>query len=76
MFRTTQRALRSMVADGIAIDASYMPQDEAYELAREPLTRIACSHGVYGCNGILFKSDITGQMYVIIGRCTNLFILN
>lgn len=76
MFHTTQRELRSMVADGIVIDASRMPQDEAYELAREPRTLIACSHGVYGCNGICFKSDETEQMFVVIGRCTNLFILD
>ena len=76
MFRTTQRALRSMVADGIAIDATHMPQDDVYELARESRTLIACSHGVYGCNGICFKSDETGQMFVVVGRCTNLFILN
>lgn len=76
MIKTTQRELRSMVADGIAIDATHMPQDETYELAREPHTLIACSYGVYGCNGVCFKSDETGQMFVVVGRCPNLFILN
>lgn len=75
MFRTTQRELRSMIANGIAIDATHMPQDEAYEIARKPRTRLAYSQGVYGCNGLCFKVDESEKLYVIIGRCSNLWVL-
>lgn len=75
MFKTTMRELRRLVAIGEAIDASHMPEKEAYELARKSRTRIASSSGINGLTGIAFRDDEDGQLYVVVGRGTNLWIL-
>lgn len=36
---------------------------------------IGVSHGIYGMNGALFRDPITGKMYKITKRSTNLFRL-
>lgn len=75
MFTTTLRELRRLAASGEAIDATHFEWKDAAELARKPRTRIASSSGIYGLTGIAFRDDEDGQLYVVIGRCTNLWTL-
>lgn len=75
MYTTTMRELRRLAATGEAIDVSAIPWKEAHELARRPHTRIASSSGKYGLTGIAFRDDEDGQLYVVIGRCSNLWTL-
>lgn len=37
------------------------------------LDKVGYSAGIYGINGGLLQDYETGQLYAIIGRCTNLF---
>ena len=69
MEKTTQKALRRMICDGIAINANSM---EPEQLPRN-VEKIAISYGIYGMNGGLFRDCETGELYVITARNTNLF---
>ena len=75
MFTTTLRELRRLAATGEAIDATHFAWKDAAELARRPHTRIASSSGKYGLTGIAFRDDEDGRLYVVIGRCSNLWTL-
>lgn len=75
MFTTTMRELRRLASTGEAIDATHFAWEEAVELARKPRTRIASSSGIYGLTGIAFRDDEDGRLYVVVGRCTNLWTL-
>ena len=55
------KELRELVRLGVAEDYTNKPS--------EYIT------GVYGINGGLIEDTETGQLYAIIGRCSNLFIL-
>ena len=41
---------------------------------KEPLNLIGISCGVYGCNGKLFQGEQSKELYVIIGRVSNIFV--
>lgn len=58
---------------GCAEDYTHKPSEYIYTLRR--LDKIGYSSGVYGLNGGLVEDMETGQLYAIIGRCSNLFIL-
>ena len=73
MMRYTQKQLRELVRLGCAEDYTNKPSEYIYTLRR--LEKVGYSTGVYGINGGLFEDTETGQLYAIIGRCSNLFIL-
>lgn len=54
MERYTQKQLRSLVENGVAIDISYYDNDgrNAIEQKETSYTQIGYASGVYGCNGI------------------------
>ena len=63
MKKYTLKALRELVRLGVAEDYTNKPAENLY------------TSGVYGINGGLVEDTETGQLYAIIGRCSNLFIL-
>ena len=73
MMKYTQKQLRELVRLGCAEDYTNKPSEYIYTLRR--LEKAGYSSGVYGINGGLVQDTETGQLYAIIGRCSNLFIL-
>ena len=73
MKKYTLKALRDLVRLGVAEDYTKKPAENLYTLRR--LEKVGYSSGVYGINGGLVEDTETGQLYAIIGRCSNLFIL-
>lgn len=73
MRKYTQKELRQLVRLGIAEDYTNKPSEYVYTLRR--LDKVGYSFGIYGINGGLVKDTETGQLYAIIGRNSNLFIL-
>lgn len=73
MRKYTQKELRDLVRLGVAEDYTNKPAEYMYTLRR--LAKVGYSAGVYGINGGLVADTETGQLYAIIGRCSNLFIL-
>lgn len=73
MRKYTQKELRQLVRLGVTEDYTNKPADFMYTLRR--LEKVGYSAGVYGINGGLVKDTETGQLYAVIGRCSNLFIL-
>ena len=68
----TQRQLKEMVADGIAIDITNWDGSKIYELIKEEqLDPVGSSFGTYGANGRLFKGK-SGKLYACTARNTNL----
>ena len=58
---------------GVAEDYTNKPSEYIYTLRR--LEKVGYSAGIYGINGGLVEDTETRQLYTIIGRCSNLFIL-
>lgn len=73
MKKYTLKALRDLVRLGVAEDYTNKPAENLYTLRR--LEKVGYSSGVYGINGGLVEDTETGQLYAIIGRCSDLFIL-
>lgn len=73
MRRYKQKELRELVRLGVAEDYTNRPSDYIITLRR--LDKVGYSAGRYGINGGLVEDTETGQLYAIIGRCSNLFIL-
>mgnify|MGYP000931314068 CR=1 FL=1 len=73
MKKYTLKALRDIVRLGVAEDYTNKPAENLYTLRR--LEKVGYSSGGYGINGGLAEDTETGQLYAIIGRCSNLFIL-
>lgn len=73
MRKYKQRELRELVRLGLADDYTNKPAEYMYTLRR--LAKVGYSTGVYGINGGIVEDTETGQLYAIIGRCSNLFIL-
>lgn len=68
-----QRELLGLVRIGVAEDYTNKPSEYIYTPRR--LDKVGYSAGVCGINGGLVGDAATGQLYAIIGRCSNLFIL-
>lgn len=71
MTKYTQKQLRNMVRDGIAIDATHFSD---WQDIKEPYKQIGYASGVYGCNGKLLYGMETGNLYAIISRTAAIFI--
>lgn len=76
MKKYTQKQLKNMVADGIAIDITYGTNDtrEAIIQKEDYYTQIGYSAGIYGCNGMLLQGNKTNTLYAITSRTTAIFI--
>jgi hypothetical protein len=68
----TLSAIKHLIRTGAAIDVT---NDKT--LKRRPInsTVIFYSSGINGLNGIVMRDNVTGQLYAVAGRVSNLFIL-
>ena len=71
MTKYTQKQLKSMVADGMAIDVTYAGDCSAIP---EDYRKVGYSQGVYGTNGLLMVGLKTGKMYVVATRSTSIYV--
>lgn len=76
MTKYTQKQLRLMVKDGIAIDISYGTHDTRKEIMEkeEYINQVGYAAGLYGCSGKLLQGHKTGQLYAIIGRVSAIYV--
>lgn len=75
MEKFTQKQLRALVADGVAIDLTHaLSYAEAGIESGDYLEQIGYAAGIYGCNGKLLKSSKTGQLYAVTRRTNALYI--
>lgn len=76
MTKYTQKELKAMVADGIAVDVTDADNETRNAIERDEgsYTQIGYSAGMYGCNGMLLKGRKTGTLYAVTGRTTAIFI--
>ena len=76
MTKYTQRQLKDMVKDEIAIDITYGDNETRNRIEKEEgfYRQVGYSSGAYGCNGMLLKGNNTGKLYAITGRTSAIFI--
>ena len=71
MKKYTQKQLKQMVENGLAIDVTRATNrneiPESYE-------KVGCSMGVNGLNGALLQGNETGKYYAITKRSTSLLM--
>lgn len=76
MTKYTQKALREMVAEGIAQDITRanLEQADAIKASEGWLRQIGYAAGLYGCNGQLLQGANTGTLYAITARTTAIYL--
>ena len=76
MIKYTQKQLRQMVREKIAVDITQGDNAtrEKIEQVEEWLTQIGYSVGTYGVNGKLLQGHKTGTLYAITTRSSAIFI--
>ena len=67
----TQKELRRLVRIGAAVDVTNA--GDRGVIPEEYYTQIGYSHGIYGCNGKLFKGK-SGKLYAITSRTQAIYI--
>lgn len=68
----TQKQLKDMIAEGVAIDITRYSNSELAKLRKEEqLEPIGSSHGIYGANGRLYRGK-SGKLYAVTARNTAL----
>ena len=70
MEKYTIKQLKSLVSNGVAIDATYSTKKSDIP---ENYTQIGYASGLYGCNGMLLKGE-SGQLYAVTSRTTAIYI--
>jgi hypothetical protein len=70
MTRYTQKALRKLVKDGLAID---LTNAHDYKAIPERYEQVGYSKGIYGCNGKLLRGE-SGQLSAITTATSALYI--
>ena len=71
MERYTQKQLKSLVKNGIAIDITYAHERKVIP---ESYNQIGYASGIYGCNGMLLRGYTSGKLYAVTGRTTAIYI--
>ena len=69
MEKLTQKELKRLIANGVAID---LTNSKDRKDLPENYTQIGYSASVYGCNGKLLKGE-SGKLYAITSRTTAIF---
>lgn len=72
MKKYTLREIKNLAELGVAEDITTTLPENWRDLRLSP---IGVSTGNAGMNGGLFRSDCTGDLYVITARSSNLFLL-
>lgn len=76
MKKYTQRQLKKLVNQGIAIDITNYSFTQTNELLNNiDIEKIAYSRGINGLNGGLFKDNKTNKLYAITARNSTLLIV-
>ena len=70
MKQYTQKALRNLVKNGLAID---LTKAHDYKAIPERYEQVGYSRGIYGCNGKLLRGE-SGQLYAITTATSALYI--
>ena len=76
MTKYTQKQLREMVIEGVAVDltqASAADMQAAKDREDGWIDQIGYASGIYGCNGQLWRGHKTGTLYAITARTTNIY---
>ena len=70
--QVTLSTIKHMIRTGAAVDIT---NDNT--ITRRPInsTVIFYSTGINGLNGIVISDNVTGELYAVAGRVSNLFIL-
>lgn len=76
MIKYTQKQLRKMVREGIAVDVSHGTNEtrNAIVAEEEYYNQVGYASGLYGCNGMLLQGHKTGKLYAITGRTQAIYI--
>lgn len=76
MTKYTQKQLKEMVANGIAIDIRNYNIEEARELEKVEgwLSQVGYASSIYGCNGQLWQGHNTGKLYAIPARTQAIYL--
>ena len=76
MTRYTQRQLRTLIQNNVAVDLTKATNDTRATLeAKEGrLDQIGYAAGTYGCNGMLLRGYNTGTLYAIPTRSQAIYI--
>ena len=76
MEKYTQKQLKNLVENGIAVDITNGDNEtrRAIENEEEYYNQIGYSCGMYGCNGMLLKGHKTGKLYAITARTTAIYV--
>lgn len=76
MIKYTQKQLKDMVKEGIAVDVTRYGIKEADALREKEgwLKQVGYSSGVYGCNGQLWQGNNTKTLYAITSRTTAIYL--
>ena len=70
MKQYTQKALRNLVKNGLAID---LTKAHDYKAIPERYEQVGYSRGICGCNGKLLRGE-SGQLYAITTATSALYI--
>lgn len=69
--KVTQKVIKRLINTGCAVDKT------GADIKKRPFnsTVILHSYNSNGLNGIVLRLDDTGELWAVVGRCSNLFIL-
>ena len=70
MEKYTNKQLKNLVSEGIAIDVTHSSSKSDIP---ERYTQVGYACGLYGCNGMLLKGE-SGKLYAVTGRTTAIYI--
>lgn len=71
MTRYTQKQLKDMVKQGVAIDVTNANDQSAIP---EQYRQIGYATSMYGCGGMLLQGCETGKLYAVTGRTSAIYI--
>lgn len=71
MTKYTQKQLREMVSDGIAVDVT---RASDHTVIPEQYRKVGYAEGVYGCSGMLMVGITTGRLYAVTTRSSAVYI--
>jgi hypothetical protein len=71
MTKYTQKQLKALVKNGIAVDVTNAGDRGAIP---EAYRQIGYACGVYGCNGMLLQGCESGKLYAVTARSSAVFM--
>ena len=76
MRKTTVKAIKNYIVDGVAIDITNYTFDQVKDfLKKHTIEKVAYSIGMYGINAGLIQDVASGQLYAITARNSVLFMV-